>query len=661
MADNDAASTSSGSTGDQSRSSRRTLLGLRQLSDDTKHFFRDNYHKARNLRHRHGDDSPSSPSIDIADSPADSGLGSPFTPTKSSGFPFSPTRSSHNTASSSSGTASRSSNKHLPRVPQQPTPSLTSAQPRLHHISALRVGLTSLVVYHHTALPYGGLGSWGFQSAYTPGTSPILAAFNAFDQTFFMAGFFWVAGYFTYGQLRRMTRSAAVNANGQQQAGSGRDGKPTTTLAFVSSRAKRLVLPAVAYTVLAGPLTQLMLRFHRNNWGMLSRGQIMSVLQAYFTNLRGIRGPVWFCTLLFLLDSLAAGLSTVAPSLFRPSTSSASRPSSMVSTRPQLLTITSVAITTLASYFIRQHGYPIGSTFAALNLQPAFLPQYIFAYLAGQITFKTGELYFPSLIPNPRWRPMRTLAIALGIMTLGFGAVAGSLLYQHGGSLAKLSLPAAVKMLSGGMGGASAAAYALVNELGFPAVFPALLACASKYFSTPGSTVVRLPWWVWPFAWKNSSSSSNSKTNAKGAHEARKNSSSRKPIEIDLSRYAYATLLLHPIVSLGVELAVERFVLPKIFGAASTPSLSRVAGRSGAKNGSGGGGGGGWLSKAVDSSSASSGSRAAAAAAPAAASVDGQWWLPPLLTVTVGTVNLLASWVIGIGALEGMPVLKRWI
>ncbi|KPI43643.1 uncharacterized protein AB675_7144 [Cyphellophora attinorum] len=628
MAD-DTASTNSGSSDRNSNhSSRRAMLGLRQLSDDTKHFFRDNYKKARDLRrNRHSNESPNSPSVDtesptsLADSVPTSPSPLPYTPTKSSSSTFSFSRDSRSAHHASPAVTASRSNKSLPRtpvVPRQQTPSLSSAKPRLHHISTLRIGLTSLVVYHHTALPYGGLGRWGWQSTFTPGISPTLTCLTGFNQTFFMGGFFWIAGYLTYGQLRRIATTESSRDRRPKQKQSLPD--------FALSRMKRLVLPTIGYTLILRPLASLMIAVDQNNWQLLSQQQIIQILKSYFMNLRGVTGPVWFPALLFIFDTLAAGLASVHPETFTSNQSSL-KPGSW-----------------------QANAFKWGACLSPLwhRTQSAFsIPQ-------AQFGSRSISYLHTS---RTQQKPLRKLALAFSVMTLGLGAVAASVALQRQGSLSKLSIPQAVKLLEG-HGTLQSAMYALWNELGFVTVFPALLAVCQRYCNTKAWTTIRLPRWVWPF----SQTSEQRPGNGKGREEQQK---SGEWIEIDLSRYAYATFLVHAIVSLGVELAMERFILPKLF---ALPAPVKIAKASKAAPSGETVGAGGWLSQALPSTKAST--KTANTGSKSAAKPSGwstgngasvSWWLPPLLTVTVGTVNVVASWAVGIGLLEGIPVMQRWI
>jgi hypothetical protein len=72
---------------------------------------------------------------------------------------------------------------------------------RLSHLDNLKIYLTILVIFHHTAIAYGSVGDWGDWLVVDPAVdqiSPIiLAFFNAINQSYFMSVFFLLAGYFT--------------------------------------------------------------------------------------------------------------------------------------------------------------------------------------------------------------------------------------------------------------------------------------------------------------------------------------------------------------------------------------------------------------------------------------------------------------------------------
>ena len=55
---------------------------------------------------------------------------------------------------------------------------------RMFYVDNLRVYLTVLVVFHHVAVAYGGMGGWPLKEAPTDAISPIVfLLFNALNQS----------------------------------------------------------------------------------------------------------------------------------------------------------------------------------------------------------------------------------------------------------------------------------------------------------------------------------------------------------------------------------------------------------------------------------------------------------------------------------------------
>ena len=97
-------------------------------------------------------------------------------------------------------------------------------------LDALRASLTLLVLFHHTAITYGGSGDWYYKAvpAGPQLSSQLLSLFTGFNQAFFMGLFFLLAGYFTPGAVERHGAAA-----------------------YMRERALRLGLPLVVYFLVA--------------------------------------------------------------------------------------------------------------------------------------------------------------------------------------------------------------------------------------------------------------------------------------------------------------------------------------------------------------------------------------------------------------------------
>jgi glucan biosynthesis protein C len=75
---------------------------------------------------------------------------------------------------------------------------------RLFYLDNLRIYLTILVILHHAAIAYGGVGDWPVKDPGVDRLSPLfLTIFTALNQSYFMSAFFLLAGYFTPQAIER--------------------------------------------------------------------------------------------------------------------------------------------------------------------------------------------------------------------------------------------------------------------------------------------------------------------------------------------------------------------------------------------------------------------------------------------------------------------------
>jgi len=72
---------------------------------------------------------------------------------------------------------------------------------RIAFLDQIRAVVTLLVVFHHTAVTYGGAGSWYYRESTgvfgRDPTATALTLFCAINQAYFMGVFFLLAGYVT--------------------------------------------------------------------------------------------------------------------------------------------------------------------------------------------------------------------------------------------------------------------------------------------------------------------------------------------------------------------------------------------------------------------------------------------------------------------------------
>jgi glucans biosynthesis protein C len=155
---------------------------------------------------------------------------------------------------------------------------------RKHGYDNLRTFLTALVILHHTAIVYGGDGKgWEVRSQCFPPESAILITFNAINQSFFMALFFFMSGHFTQIQISKRNPM-----------------KSTVTF----TRFLRILLPAVIYTFLIPP-TLIAMAWASGRGGTYgASANLWSIYYSYWTHVRGVTGPVWYLALVMTFDTI---------------------------------------------------------------------------------------------------------------------------------------------------------------------------------------------------------------------------------------------------------------------------------------------------------------------------------------------------------------------
>ncbi len=141
---------------------------------------------------------------------------------------------------------------------------------RLVFIDNLKLNLIILVILHHIVIVYGASGGFPIIEGATDSISPIIfTVFTAINQSFFMALFFLLSGYFLVGSLAR---------------------KGTGT--YVKDRLIRLGIPLVGYVLLVAPVVDYLV--------LKSRGQAVPLLSLFHLNWDV--GPMWFVEGLLILS-----------------------------------------------------------------------------------------------------------------------------------------------------------------------------------------------------------------------------------------------------------------------------------------------------------------------------------------------------------------------
>ncbi|KZV97338.1 hypothetical protein EXIGLDRAFT_703666 [Exidia glandulosa HHB12029] len=295
---------------------------------------------------------------------------------------------------------------------------------RLKPLDTLRNFMTCLVIYFHIAIVYGGEGEWPYVEAKK--TDAILTLFIALCQSFFMAAFFVISGYFSAASLKRVLSRA--QRTGQNRACAAWD--------YFKKRLLRLGLPSVVYTLVFHAMALAFARGERFDW---------TFYKSYLAEQRawpGIRGPLWYCATTLVFDAVyalhaALNLPALPVGRFTP---------------PILLFAEPIF-----SYVWRQ-AFPLGSAVVALGMSPAYLPQYTLAYFTGVFLSERPQLLFP---PHPsKWTsPLPGLALF---------ATYSAFAFRHAPTLALLS--DASPLFKRWQWDSAALVYSIWNELGFAAL-----------------------------------------------------------------------------------------------------------------------------------------------------------------------------------------------
>ena len=205
----------------------------------------------------------------------------------------------------------------------------------------IRIVLIGLVIFHHTAIVYGGSGGWYWREL-PNASNPVLVAFNAINQSFFMGVFFLLAGYFTTMSFER--KGAKV---------------------FLADRFLRLGLPLVIYFFVISPFT-IALAATSRGIPFLSGWKKMILLCEFEP------GPLWFVESLLIF-------SLVYVLWKKLQRSHATTPGPTALPGFSKLAITTILLG-LISFAVRLY-VPVGQS--VLWLQLGYFPCYVFLYAAG--------------------------------------------------------------------------------------------------------------------------------------------------------------------------------------------------------------------------------------------------------------------------------------
>jgi glucans biosynthesis protein C len=269
-------------------------------------------------------------------------------------------------------------------------------RPRAVFIDHLRVALTVLVIWHHSAIMFGGPGGW-YLRAKPDGklTSVLFTLMCSVDQAFFMGAFFLFAGYFT--------------PHAFDKKGAGK---------FVVDRLLRLGLPLLIYGFVIGPMTvALVARVNGDafwaSWWQLTRDLTFNI------------GPLWFAYAL-LLFSAVYGIWRL---LSRRLASSTMATSTGTLTHGRLLA--AALITAMAAFTLRLW-VPVGEQ--RWGLQIGYFASYTVLFAAGcWLARERGLENIDGRIAKPWGRLSVLVAPSLFVYAIANGALRGVPFNSNGG------------------------------------------------------------------------------------------------------------------------------------------------------------------------------------------------------------------------------------
>lgn len=237
---------------------------------------------------------------------------------------------------------------------------------RLYYIDRLRTLLTILVILHHTAITYGGEGSWYYIESVgndlTP-TKAILSLFNGVNQAFFMGFFFLISGYFTPDAYDRK-------------------GAPR----FLADRFIRLGVPLLVYLVIIGPGLVYALNFADTT-------SFWSFYKEWVLGLKLLEfGPLWFVETLLYFAIIYS-----CYRWFRRESKEKSKVRRFPSHKVILISALAVGI---VAFMIRLV-FPTGTN--VLGLQFGYFASYIFLFAVGIYAYRNKWLEQLSIRAAKKW------------------------------------------------------------------------------------------------------------------------------------------------------------------------------------------------------------------------------------------------------------------
>jgi len=233
----------------------------------------------------------------------------------------------------------------------------TTLQTRSFYLDKIRIFLTILVILHHAAIAYGGSGGWAIKEAASDPISPVIfTLFNAINQSFFMAGFFLLAGYFT-----------------------PRSYEEKGPLKFLKDRLIRLGIPLALYTPIIVPINMYIIQ----NFAVdrAERLTFLDILRYQYTNFTITFGHLWFLLVLLIF----AGVYVIFRVLTDRYTSQKSIHIFRDKLPPNRVLFLCIALLSLLTFAVRLV-FPVDEWF--FFVQFAHIVQYVFCFYCGVLAYR---------------------------------------------------------------------------------------------------------------------------------------------------------------------------------------------------------------------------------------------------------------------------------
>jgi surface polysaccharide O-acyltransferase-like enzyme len=258
---------------------------------------------------------------------------------------------------------------------------------RIAFLDQIRAVVTLLVVFHHTAITYGGPGSWYFHDE--PGraghvTTLLLTLFCAVNQAFFMGLFFLLAGYVT-------------------PPAYDRKGAPH----FLRDRAIRLGIPLVLFGFVLDALTNAIADEARHRdflFGWITR----------MASLKYAPGPLWFVQALLVLTLAYVVLrrwrrpgDSRGPSATWPGEGNREQAAPL----PRARTLVAAAIATAMVAFVLRLRFPTGDE--VFHMQLGYFASYVLLFAVGCVAWRHRWLERVDFAYARPWAIVALIAIPL--------------------------------------------------------------------------------------------------------------------------------------------------------------------------------------------------------------------------------------------------------